>query len=53
MALQLVPDNIFAHINLTATYGLMGRDKKACAEAEEIIRLNPKFSLEGHANTLL
>ena len=48
-ALQRAPDNIPAHINLTATYSLMGREKEARAETEEVIRLNPKFSLEQFA----
>jgi adenylate cyclase len=48
-ALQRSPDNIFAHIGLAATYSMMGREKEARAEAEEVLRLNPKFSLEGFA----
>ena len=32
-ALQRAPDNIIAHISLTATYSLMGREKEARAEA--------------------
>ena len=51
-ALQLAPDNIPAHIHLTAIYGLMGREKEARAEAEEVIRLNPEFSLERHAKEI-
>jgi adenylate cyclase len=51
-ALQLAPDNLPAHIHLTAIYGLMGREKEARAEAEEVIRLNPKFSLERHAKEI-
>jgi len=45
-ALQRAPDNIIAHIGLGATYSLMGREKEARAEAEEILRINPKFSLD-------
>jgi len=48
-ALQLAPDNIIAHINLAGTYSLMGRQKEAHAEAQEVLRLNPKFTLEGFA----
>jgi adenylate cyclase len=45
-ALQRSPDNIIFHIGLGATYSLMGREKEARAEAEEILRINPKFSLD-------
>jgi hypothetical protein len=27
---------------------LLGRDEEARAEAEEVLRINPKFSLESH-----
>ena len=33
-------------INLTATYSMMGREKEARAEAAEVLRINPKFSLD-------
>jgi len=45
-ALQLSPDNIFAHVNLAGTYSLMGREREARAEAAEVLRVNPKFSLD-------
>ena len=44
--LQRAPDNIYSHIGLTGTYSMMGREKEASAEAEEVLRLNPMFSLE-------
>ena len=31
----------------------MGREKEARAEAEEVLRINPKFSLEGFAKRSL
>jgi adenylate cyclase len=43
---QRAPDHIFAHIGLGTTYSLMGREKEARAEAEEVLRINPKFSLD-------
>jgi adenylate cyclase len=43
---QRSPDNIFAHIGLAATYSMMGREKEARAEAAEVMRINPKFSLD-------
>jgi adenylate cyclase len=51
-ALQSTPDNIGAHVGLAATYSLMGREKEARAEAAEILRINPKFSLDSLAKML-
>ncbi len=51
-ALQRSPDNILAHIALTATYSMMGREQEASAEAAEVLRLNPKFSLDNYARGL-
>ncbi|MGC1404595.1 MAG: tetratricopeptide repeat protein [Thermodesulfobacteriota bacterium] len=45
-ALQRSPHHIMAHVYLSATYSLMGREKEAQAEAEEVLRINPKYSLE-------
>jgi adenylate cyclase len=45
-SIQLSPDNILTHVILTATYSMMGREKEARAEAAEVIRINPKFSLD-------
>jgi adenylate cyclase len=44
--IQRAPDNILAHINLAATYSIMGREKEAHAEAQEVMRINPKFSMD-------
>jgi adenylate cyclase len=52
-ALRITPNNITAHIGLACTYSLLGRDEEARAEAEEVLRLNPKFSLESYAKTSL
>jgi adenylate cyclase len=51
-AIHRSPDNIFVHINLTITYTLMGREKEARAEAAEVLRINPKFSLDFWAKTM-
>jgi TolB-like protein len=51
-AIQLAPDNITAHTGLAFTYSLMGREKEARAEAAEVLRINPKFSLDYYAKTL-
>jgi adenylate cyclase len=51
-ALQRSPDNLLAHVLLAATYSMMGREKEARAEAAEVLRINPKFSLDYFAKTL-
>ena len=43
---QLVSDDIPTHIGLASTYSMMGREKEARAEAEEVLRINPKFSVD-------
>jgi adenylate cyclase len=48
-SIQLSPDNIFAHVGLTGTYSMMGREKEAHAEAAEVLRINPQFSVDDHA----
>ena len=48
-ALQREPSNIFAHTNLAGTYIMMGRKKEARAEAAEILRIFPKFSVDSWA----
>ncbi len=45
------PDNLFAHIGLTSVYSLSGREKEAGAAASEVIKINPKFSVERIAKT--
>jgi adenylate cyclase len=52
-AIQLAPENIIPHIGLMVTYSMMGREKDARAEATEVLRINPKFSLDLHAKTLV
>jgi adenylate cyclase len=51
-ALHLAPNNILDHICLAGTYGLLGRDEEARAEAEEVLKINPKFSLESYIKML-
>jgi len=52
-AIQLAPDHIPTRVGLATTYSLMGREKEARAEAEEILRINPKFSLDHYAKEWL
>jgi adenylate cyclase len=51
-ALQLAPDSIQGHILLTLTYSLMGREEEARIEAAEVLRINPKFSVDNFAKRL-
>ena len=44
-AIQLTPNSIVPRLGLAATYSLMGRENEARAEAEEVLKINPKFSL--------
>jgi adenylate cyclase len=48
-SLQRAPDNFLAHLGLTATYNMMGREQEARAQAAEVLRRNPKFSVESFA----
>ncbi|HJY81109.1 MAG TPA: adenylate/guanylate cyclase domain-containing protein [Candidatus Binatia bacterium] len=45
-ALTRNPDLLPAHINLAVVYSELGREEEARAEAAEVLRLNPKYSLE-------
>jgi adenylate cyclase len=51
-AIERSPNDISAHIGLTATYSYMGRWNEARAEAAEVLRINPKFSLDSHAKLI-
>jgi adenylate cyclase len=51
-SLQRSPDNLLAHVLLATTYSMMGREKEARAEAAEVLRINPKFSLDYFAKAL-
>jgi adenylate cyclase len=51
-SLQRSPNNFFAHLGLAATYSMMGREQEARAEAAEVLRLNPKFSVDSYAKRL-
>jgi adenylate cyclase len=48
-AIQIAPDESLSHIALVVIYSDMGREKEARAEAAEVLRLNPKFSVDSHA----
>jgi adenylate cyclase len=50
--LQDQPDHFLGNAGLTATYIEMGRLEEARAQAAEVLRVDPKFSLERYAKTL-
>jgi TolB-like protein/class 3 adenylate cyclase/Flp pilus assembly protein TadD len=51
-ALDRRPTALPVQIVLTASYSLLGREEEARAEAAEVLRLNPKFSVEKYAKRL-
>jgi len=50
--LKRFPSNLFAHISLTAAYSLSGHEKEARHQAEELLRLDPGFSVDKYAETI-
>jgi len=48
-AVHMDPDSLMARIMMTAVYSWSGRDEEARAEAAEVLRINPDFSLEKFA----
>ena len=51
-ALHRAPDSLFAHLGLASAYNLLDREEEARAEAEEFLRIDPKFSLDHFAKRL-
>jgi tetratricopeptide (TPR) repeat protein len=51
-SIQREPKNIFAHTGMAATYIMMGLEEEARAEAAEVLRINPNFSLDSLAKSL-
>jgi len=50
-ALDREPMNLFAHLGLAASYVSLGRQEEAHAEAAEVLKLDPEFSLENFVET--
>ncbi len=48
-AIHLQPDDMFSHLNLALHYVTEKREADARAEAEEVLRINPKFSAKRYA----
>jgi adenylate cyclase len=51
-AVELGPNNMVARAFLALAYSLDGKDEEASIEAKEVMRINPKFSLEEWAKTM-
>jgi tetratricopeptide (TPR) repeat protein len=51
-AIKRAPDLYPPHQGLAATYIYLGREDEARAEAAEVLRINPKFSLERYAKRI-
>jgi len=51
-ATSLEPNNLIAHAFLAAAYTLHGREEEARIEAAEVLRINPKFSIDHWAKTM-
>lgn len=45
-ALSLYPNYLPSHIHLASIYGELGLEREAQAEATEILRISPRFSIE-------
>lgn len=43
------PDQYFMHVRLAAVYSDLGREQEARAEAAEVLRIKPDFSIEAYA----
>jgi adenylate cyclase len=50
--LKRQPDNLSSHAIMATVYGSCGREKEARKEATEVLRINPKFTVESYAAIL-
>jgi TolB-like protein len=51
-AVRREPDSLLARLFMASIYSRAGRDEKARIEAAEVLRINPKFSLEKFAKSV-
>ena len=51
-ALKRNPDFLTAHVYLAACYSSLDRQTESAAAVKEVLRINPKFSLESYAKRL-
>jgi adenylate cyclase len=45
-ATQGNPNDLYAHVVLTAAYGMAGREEEAQATAEKVLKIDPKFTVK-------
>ena len=50
--LKRQPDHLSSHVIMATVYGSCGREKEARKEAAEILRINPKFTVESFTRNL-
>jgi adenylate cyclase len=50
--LKRQPDNLNSHVITAAVYGSCGRETEARKEAAEILRINPKFTVDSYTRIL-
>ena len=51
-ALRRVPNNLHAHLGLAGIYSILGSEQDARAEAAEVLKIDPKFSLKKFAKII-
>jgi adenylate cyclase len=51
-AVRQQPDDLLARIMMTVVFSLSGRDEQARAEATEVLRIQPKFTVKGFEKRL-
>jgi len=51
-AVHIEPNNLIAHVFLAAAYSLDGQEEEAHIEAVEVLRINPKFSVDHWEKTI-
>jgi adenylate cyclase len=50
--LKREPDNLISHVIMAAVYGSCGREKEARQEATEVLRIDPKFTVESYMRNI-
>jgi len=51
-AIRQEPDSLYSHLTMAVIFSLSGHEEKARAEATEVLRIHPKFSLENWGKRL-
>jgi tetratricopeptide (TPR) repeat protein len=51
-AIAISPNNIFAYMGLATAYSSLGRIEKSRIAAQEVLRINPKFSVDRYTSKL-